>query len=164
MFRFRKRYPSPSSHGLPEMQRSHQINAWYDFDVIYMDIRHCHITVITVTSHDRHGASNHRLLDGLFNNLFQASIKLKKNSAAIALYHGNQPMIGGFPSERASTTECASMPWRHHDDVMITLSLRHESELVCASHWYSSLSMYSAVYSGIGVDLSYLPPSVKHRC
>ena len=40
-------------------------------------IRHCHITVITVTSHERHGASNHRPLDGLFNNLFQASIKLK---------------------------------------------------------------------------------------
>ena len=77
MFRFRKRYPSPSSHGLPVTQRSHQINARYDFDVIYMDIRHCHITVITVTSHDRHGASNHRPLDGLFNNLFQASIKLK---------------------------------------------------------------------------------------
>ena len=40
-------------------------------------IRHCHITVITVTSHERHGASNHRPLDGWFNNLFQASIKLK---------------------------------------------------------------------------------------
>ena len=70
-------------------------------------------------------------------------------------------MIGGFPSERASTKESAPMPWRHHDDVMINLSLRHESELMCASHWYSRLSMHSAVYGGTGVDLSYLPSSVK---
>ena len=71
-------------------------------------------------------------------------------------------MIGGFPSKRSSTTESVSVPWRHHDDVMITLSLRRESELACASHWYSSLSMHSAVYGVIGVDLSY-PKKNKHK-
>ena len=89
---------------------------------------------------------------------------MHQSSGAIALYHGNQPVIGVFPSQKASTTESASMPWRNHEDVMITLSLRHESELVCVSPWYSSLNMHSSVYGGIGVDLSHLPPSVKHRC
>ena len=37
MFRYRKRYASLSSHGLPVMQRSHQIKAKYDINVIYMD-------------------------------------------------------------------------------------------------------------------------------
>ena len=49
--------------------------------------------------------------------------------------------MGEFPSQRTSTSESASMPRRYHDDVMITLSLHHESELVCVSPWHYSPSM-----------------------
>ena len=37
MFCHRKLYASPSSHGLPVMQRSNQINAQHDINVIYID-------------------------------------------------------------------------------------------------------------------------------
>ena len=84
MFRQRNPYTSPSSHGLPVMQRSFKLTR----NMILMQftwIRHCHITVITVTAHERHGALKHRPFDGLFNNLFQASIELNASMLCVFL-------------------------------------------------------------------------------
>ena len=49
---------------------------------------------ITVTSHERHGASNHRPLDCLFNNF-----KSPKNTSkpALLVFEGNAPRASGFP-------------------------------------------------------------------
>ena len=87
--------------------------------------------IITVTSHERHGVSNHRQLDCFFSTAYHYSDtewlhmsimasqitgnstvfstactawqqKLHQGSTSLALCEGNPPVKGGFPSQRAS--------------------------------------------------------------
>ena len=120
MFRQRNPYTSPSSHGLPVMQRSFKLTR----NMILMQftwIRHCHITVITVTAHERQGALKHRPFDGLFNNLFQASIQL------------NASMLRGFVADAfGAVTTAIDAPTVFCSFFLLKMRIRNISnELSC---------------------------------
>ena len=70
----------------------------------------------TVTSYERHIIWHHRQFDCLFNNLLKLTKEEKKTSKPCSpgICSGNPPVIGGFPSQRASDAESVSMSWRHH--------------------------------------------------
>ena len=64
---------------------------------------------------ERDGVSNHRLPVCLLNRLFWCRWKKILKLRATGLCEGNQPVIDGFPSERASNAENVSIWWPHHD-------------------------------------------------
>ena len=68
-----------------------------------------------MASNERHCLSNHRHFDYLFNSSFRLSTN---ESLKVPHYwpfvRGNPPVIGGFPSQRASNAENGPMPCYHH--------------------------------------------------
>ena len=73
-----------------------------------------HFPIATVTSHQ--GLSNDQLLDCLFKSLLALTIKIQ-STALLALYKGNPPLTGGFPSQRAR--KIVSISWRHHVTIIL---------------------------------------------
>ena len=63
---------------------------------------------------ERDGFLNHRRLDYLFNPLPRHRSKKTSKLRVTGLCEGNPPVAGGFPSQRTSNTENASIWWRHH--------------------------------------------------
>ena len=55
--------------------------------------------------YERHGVSNHWRLDNLLNCLFRLRSKKMSKFRVTGLCEGNPPLIGGFPSQRASNAE-----------------------------------------------------------
>ena len=85
---------------------------------------HIYITQLLLQWHynERDGISNHRRLNRLLNSLFRRRLK-KSKLRVTGLCEGNPPMTGGFPAERASNVENASISWRYHvDDLTVNLS------------------------------------------
>ena len=72
--------------------------------------RHC----ITVTSNDRHGVSNFKSIECVSNSLLRLSTKRRQGSAWLSLREGNPPVTGGFPAQRDSNGENATISWRHN--------------------------------------------------
>ena len=70
--------------------------------------------LFTVTSHE------HRVSQIIGNSTVVSTACLGQqhekhlSSAWLALYEGNPPVTGGFPSQRASHAESIFMRWRHH--------------------------------------------------
>ena len=64
---------------------------------------------------ERHGVSNHRRLDCLFNRLFMHRSKKLSKLRITGLCEGDSPVTGEFPTQMASNAENASISWRHHD-------------------------------------------------
>ena len=64
-------------------------------------------------SHERHGFPDHRLFECLLNNSFRLTSE-KHQLTLLALCQGKPPVIGGFPSQRASDAEKVSITWRLH--------------------------------------------------
>ena len=62
---------------------------------------------ITVTS-------NYQRLDCLLNRLFRHKSKKTSKLHVTDLCDSNQPVTGGFPSQRAGNAEDVSIWWRHH--------------------------------------------------
>ena len=60
---------------------------------------------------EHHGISNHRHLDSLLNHLFRLRSKKTSKLCVTGLCEGNPPVIGGFPSQRASYAENVSIWW-----------------------------------------------------
>ena len=58
--------------------------------------------------------SNRRHLDCLLKRLFGRRSKKTSKLRATGLCEGNSPVIGGFPSQRASNAENVPIWWRHH--------------------------------------------------
>ena len=63
---------------------------------------------------ERDGVSNYRRLDGLVNRLFKRRSKKTSKFRVNGLSDGNSPVIGEFPSQRASNAENVYICWRHH--------------------------------------------------
>ena len=61
------------------------------------------------------GVSNHQRLHCLHSRLFRRRSKKIPKLRVTGLCEGNPPVIGGFPSQRASNAENASISWRHRD-------------------------------------------------
>ena len=140
-------------------------------------IRHCRITAITVTSHDRHGASDLRPLYGLFGNLSLASNYRHQSCAAIALYHGDQSVIGGskdiWIKIISPVSEFLLVQWvmwniwvlvhHHYDNFLAWLEvLRFYAELCFLSH---ILSMHKYAHFGMAQSTRINPavPIVTNR-
>ena len=70
---------------------------------------------ITVTSYGHNGVSDHHPLECLRNRLFRRRSKKTSKLRVTGLCEGNPPVIGGYPSQRASNAESISTWWRHHD-------------------------------------------------
>ena len=105
----------------------------------------CHLAVrepITVTSHECHGVATHRQIEWISNSLFRPTSKTTPKPALLTLCHGNPPMTGGFPSQRASNTVSLPMSLRHY--VSLPLRLQRSSRWVFhswswrRSWWFSS--------------------------
>ena len=65
--------------------------------------------------HNEHdGVSNHRCFYCLLNRLFWRSSNNTSKLRVTGLCDGNQPVTGGFSSQRPSNTENVSVWWRHH--------------------------------------------------
>ena len=103
-------------------------------------IRHYRSIMITVTSYERHGASNYRPLGGLFNNLFQASMKLKESNL-----RSNSPLSWESACDRRipltkgqyhrKCVHTMTSSWRCNDYFIITLWIR-----AGVSPWYNLVS------------------------
>ena len=65
--------------------------------------------IIKVTSHERHGISNHWPLDCLFNRLFRLTTKKTTNLRPTHLLSATC----GFPSQSVCNAESVFMPWLH---------------------------------------------------
>ena len=63
---------------------------------------------------DRDGVSNHQNRDCLLNCLFGRKSKKTSKLRVTGLCVGNSPVIGDFPTQRASNAENVSIWWRHH--------------------------------------------------
>ena len=64
---------------------------------------------------ERDGVSNHRSFDCLVNRLFSRRSKKTLKLHVTGFCEGNPLVTGGFPSQRTSNAENASIWWRHHD-------------------------------------------------
>ena len=63
---------------------------------------------------ERHGVSNHRVLDCLLDRLFRRRSKNTSKLHVTGLCEGNSPVTGEFPAQKASNAESVSIWWRHH--------------------------------------------------
>ena len=70
------------------------------------------MSYITMTSHERHGVSNHRNLDCLLNR-FCIITRRHQKFVLLALWEMNPPLTSGFRSQSASNVQSVSMSWRH---------------------------------------------------
>ena len=62
----------------------------------------------------RDGVTNHQPLDCLLNCLFRRRSKNTSKLCVTGLCEWNSPVMGEFPSQRASNAENVSIWWRHH--------------------------------------------------
>ena len=62
----------------------------------------------------RHNVSNNERVDCMLNPLFRCRSKKTSKLHVFGLCEGNPLVTGGFPSQRASNTEKASIWWHHH--------------------------------------------------
>ena len=73
------------------------------------------LKILQSLHNERQTVSNHQELDGLFDYLCKKASKKTSKSALRALYEGNPPVIGGFPSQRVGNTEIISIAGRHNE-------------------------------------------------
>ena len=89
--------------------------------------------VITVTSNERDGASNHRLRDCLPNRLFKRRSKKTPKLRVTGLCVWDSPVTDEFPAQRASNAENVTVWWRHHGNLML---LAWQSSVCIHTIWY----------------------------
>ena len=70
----------------------------------WFDIKLIGPTSITVTSHERHGVSNHRQIDYWFNNLLRLTTKKTPELHITGPSGGSPSVTRGSPHSRASNT------------------------------------------------------------
>ena len=76
------------------------------------------------------GVSNHRHLDGLLNHLFRHRSKKTSKLRVTGLCEGNSPVIGEFPSQRASNMEM--FPF---DNIIMILTVQKQyNSIVCLAY------------------------------
>ena len=83
-----------------------------------------HIMTLQWHNNGHNGVSNHQQLDSLSNYLLWPTSKKHQGSVLLALWEGNSPVTGEFPTQRASNAEKASIWWRHHKMGHIETSVR----------------------------------------
>ena len=83
------------------------------------------IKTIRVASYERHRVSNHRLIDCLFTSLCRLD-HWNISKPRITVPFREEPVTGGFPSQRAS--DAFSMLWRHQH------AITRSSDLVLGVH------------------------------
>ena len=79
--------------------------------VVYKLWQLMHWWLALLWHYGRDGVSNHQRLDCLLNRLFGR--RSKKTSKLLC--EGNSPVVGEFPSQKASNVENFSIWWRHHE-------------------------------------------------
>ena len=109
--------------------------------IMYDDLRWKWYTIQTLHWHHngRDGASNNRRLGLLLRLLFRRRSKKTSKLRVTGLCEGNPPVTGGFPSQRASNAENASIWWRHHEHTR--LSPRHNTSMASDNLMYYFLAM-----------------------
>ena len=95
------------------MSTSRHVPFWWYTGCSIFVIVCVHSWFIKVMSYECHGVSNHGQLDCSFNS-FPGQWQRKHQSCTLqALWEQNPPMTSGFPSQRASNTDCnISVSWR----------------------------------------------------
>ena len=95
---------------------------------------------------ERDGVSNHLHLDYLLKRLFRRRSKETSKLRVTDLCEGNPPVIGGFPSQRASIAENVSIRWRHHGQTLTAGAEQQWLKIAC-------------LFGCVGCKLSF-----DHRC
>ena len=94
----------------------------------------CLWSVMTVTSHERHGVPNHRQLGCLLISCPGEQQRTHQSLALLTLYKGNQPMTDGLPLQRAKKMKSISMSlWQCY-----RVDLNPNSQV----HWANMLSIW----------------------
>ena len=96
----------------------------------------------------RDGVSNHRRLDCLLNRLFRRQSKKTWKLHVTGLCERNPPVIGGFPSQRATNTENVSIWWRYHVYLFgreVFCEMKLLTHVPIAYIWYRSPHMSGTV-------------------
>ena len=96
----------------------------------------CHWShYITVTPHVRHGVSDHRRFDCLFNSLFRLTTKEPSNLRIAVSFERNPLVTCGFPAQRASNAENISMTpsWICDVNMYIFILKQFETGLFCTA-------------------------------
>ena len=104
------------------------------WEYMYQGDFYCnHKFLISILLHWRHnqsdGISNHQRLKCLLHRLFRRRSKKTSKLRVTGLCEGNPPVTGGFPSQRASNAEMASIWWRHHDRWIAVTNLWSRTEI-----------------------------------
>ena len=73
---------------------------------------------------ERHGVSNHRLLDCFLNRLFRRTPKKTSKRGVPGLREGNPPVTCGFPSQRASNADIMDATVHYGDVTMGAMASR----------------------------------------
>ena len=71
--------------------------------------------MLTATSPECHGISNHQQLFSLFNSLFRSITKQNQSFTLLAFFEGNPQVTGEFSSQRNSNVESDSLSWHLHE-------------------------------------------------
>ena len=80
---------------------------------------------IMVTPNDRHGVSNYRSTECLFNDLLRLTTKKHQRSKLLSLCEGNPHVTDLFPAQKDSIAENVSIWWRHGETRTPPERLRH---------------------------------------
>ena len=84
-----------------------------------------HYRVIAAMSNDRHGVSNYRSIECLFNSVFELTTKKHQRSALLSLCEGNPLMTSGFHAQRDRNAENVFIWWRHSFLMSIFTRMQH---------------------------------------
>ena len=95
--------------------------------------------IITVTSCERYGVSNHRQNNGLFNGVFRLTSKKTSHLYFTGLCEENSPMIGGFPSQRVNIA------------VNVSMSLYLFLDFKNIHHYQTAVNLYGIVTSKLWI-------------
>ena len=86
---------------------------WNNIDFTVCYVESCKPSQWRYNEHD--GISNHRHLNCLLNRMFRRRLKKASKLSVTGLCERNPHVIVGFPSQRASNAENASIWWGHHE-------------------------------------------------
>ena len=99
--------------------------------VCRQELRDWHDTIQSWTSlqwrhNECNGVANHQPHDCLLKCLFKRISKKISKLRVTGLCEGNSPTTGGFPAQRASNAENASIWWRHHEEDIFEFGMYHQ--------------------------------------
>ena len=127
-----------------------QENMWY-LHCVCTHFAKIKVLLIKMTSHKRHGVSNHRPINCLFNSMFSPTLMEHQSSRVTGPMWGKS-VVDGFPSLRTSNAESCSVPAMIHLVIQYWFALLHD-DIVYIPHaaenlFYGDFNIHPYVKNG----------------